>query len=127
MDEIPPNTNLKNIMSSFQQVAHGIVDKYCSMPLLYKPGLYSIHWESSCRIAGLVDELQKVAHEKKQELQNIKEAELPKADQNLDNIITHSLMEYTEKIFNAEYPESEQPDWMLEIAQRLHKDTWDIH
>jgi len=115
MDKHTPNTDFNNAMLRFREIADNIVNKYCSMPLPYKPGLYSIYWESTCRITGLMSELQTAAD---QELKTLK-TDTRRAAQDFDEAITQSLIKYTEKIFNAEYPNSEQPDWMIEIAHRL--------
>lgn len=110
-------------MSRFQQVAVNIVDKYCSMALPYRPGLYSICWESSYRINGMLSELQVTAQQTLLEMRNERSVDLQKARDEFDDIIVRSLMQYTEKIFGAEYPDSEQPEWMMEIARRLHRNT----
>jgi len=118
-----PNATFWNYMSRFQQLAVNIVDKYCSMALPYKPGLYSICWESSYRINGLLGELHTAAQRKLLEMRNEASIDLQRARDEFDDIIVKSLMEYTEKIFGSEYPDSEQPEWMMEIARRLHRNT----
>lgn len=93
------------------------------MALPYRPGLYSICWESSYRINGLLGELHTAAQRKLLEMRNEPSINLQGARDEFDDIIVKSLMEYTEKIFGAEYPDSEQPEWMMEIARRLHRNT----
>ena len=103
----------KELLDDFQVFAGNVVDKYCSIVLPYKPGLYSIYWESMYRITGLHNELHAAATKI---LDNNGNANLVKQ---LENIIYHSLLRYLEKIYGADYPDAEQPEWMLQIAHRL--------
>lgn len=122
MNDQANNKILSKIMSGFQQLAQKTVDKYCTMPLQYKPGLYSIQWESSYRISGLLHELNIDAVQTLREIvrtgKNVDSKELR---QQIDGVIHHALVQYIEQIFGADYPASEQPEWMVQIARRLRQ------
>lgn len=103
----------KNIPGSFSERAAAIVEKYCSITLPYKPGLYSIYWESMYRISGLLDELHTAAND----LQPASDCQAIPPD--IEEVIHRSLLQYIEQIYGAEYADAGQPAWMLHIAQRL--------
>jgi len=119
-----PHRPLSHTTIQFQQFSNAAVDKYCSVLLPYKPGLYSIHWESKSRVSGLLEELTAEAARiiRALELSGTTNS-IAETNEQLDYIIYRSLLQYLEKIYCANYPDAEQPAWMIEIAQRLMKNT----
>lgn len=102
-----------DILIAFRKLSAGIVDKYCAMQLPYKPGLYSIYWESMYRLTGLLSELNAAADK----LWHVHKSEV--LAKQLDDIIHLGLLRYVEKIYGTEYADIEQPQWMIQIARRL--------
>ncbi|OJW82181.1 MAG: hypothetical protein BGO69_16435 [Bacteroidetes bacterium 46-16] len=102
-----------DILIAFRKLSAGIIDKYCAMRLPYKPGLYSIYWESMYRLTGLLNELNAAADK----LWQVHKSEV--LAKQLDDIIHLGLLRYVEKIYGTEYADIEQPQWMIQIARRL--------
>ena len=110
--------------SRFHYIADELVDKYCSLPFEYKPGLYSLYWESKLRTSGLLNELYATAVKILREVKTGKGAdEMTLIGKQFHGVILAALLKYLEAIYKSDYTDEGQPEWMIQIARRLQKEA----